>query len=794
MAQKGELSGTISDTSTNKPIANAEIFIEETGQTKYTNNKGIFLFSDLDYGKYTINIFATNYTNEKKIIEINQEKNEFNFNLSLLKMTIDEVVIKETSEQETHKLNNVENFALYAGKKTELIEIEKIQVNVASNNPRQIFKGIAGLNIQENDGAGLQLSIGGRGLDPNRTANFNTRQNGYDISADALGYPESYYTPPVQALRRIEVVRGAASLQFGTQFGGLLNFVFKDKIMNTHLNRKRQEAFSLTTEQTYGSFGLFNSFNSIGGSLKNMNYYSFYQYKKSDGQRPNSSLHQQTAFAKINWTVFKKLKIGLEYTYMNYLSQQAGGLMDFEFEQDPYQSKRERNWFAVNWNLAAFYATYKFNDKLKLNNRTFFLLAGRDALGDLGPINRPDPLRERDLILGKYKNIGNELRLQWRYSIKDKENSLLIGNRIYRGFAASQQGDADDGSDANFNFIDNNSIYSDYEFPSKNVAFFVENLFNISDKWTLTPGIRWEYISTAAEGFYTQRVFSGGQIIFEQQINEARGNNRSIFLSGIGTGYKPNDDIELYANFSQNYRSINFTDLTVQNPNLLVDSLLQDERGYNIDFGLRGNLKEKVYYDMTAFLLMYKNRIGVKDLIISDPILIEKTVDYRTNIGNARILGLEMYAESNLIKYWKEESDWACRYFINFSAISGKYTSGTNDIIGNQVELIPPINLKTGVNISWKSLKMALQYSYVHQHFSDATNAEFISNATRGWINSYQVMDFSAAYQWKFLTLSGGIDNLLNEKYFTRRTASYPGPGIIPALGRSFYVGLKVEI
>ena len=70
----------------------------------------------------------------------------------------------------------------------------------------------------------LQLSIGGRGLDPNRTASFNTRQNGYDISADVLGYPESYYTPPAEALGEIQIVRGAASLQYGTQFGGLINF------------------------------------------------------------------------------------------------------------------------------------------------------------------------------------------------------------------------------------------------------------------------------------------------------------------------------------------------------------------------------------------------------------------------------------------------------------------------------------------------------------------------------------------------------------------------------------------
>ena len=82
----------------------------------------------------------------------------------------------------------------------------------------------------------FQLGIGGRGLSPNRNSNFNTRQNGYDISADALGYPESYYTPPAESIERIEVVRGAASLQFGTQFGGMLNFRFKKGPQDKNLN------------------------------------------------------------------------------------------------------------------------------------------------------------------------------------------------------------------------------------------------------------------------------------------------------------------------------------------------------------------------------------------------------------------------------------------------------------------------------------------------------------------------------------------------------------------------------
>ena len=36
---------------------------------------------------------------------------------------------------------------------------------------------------------------------------------------------------------------------------------------------------------------------------------------------------------------------------MEYLAHQAGGLSDFMFANDPFQSNRERNWFEIKWFL-----------------------------------------------------------------------------------------------------------------------------------------------------------------------------------------------------------------------------------------------------------------------------------------------------------------------------------------------------------------------------------------------------------------------------------------------------------
>lgn len=791
VAQVGNVYGKILDASTRTPIANASVFFENKNEIIKTNSKGEFLFEKIENVNLTFVVYKENYATKTAVVPFDSNKNDdVIILLEKLNLQIDEVEITAKSGEDfgVRKLRNVEGTAIYAAKKSEVIELQNIVANQATNNARQIFKAIAGVNVWENDGAGLQLSIGARGLDPNRTSNFNTRQNGYDISADALGYPESYYTPPVQALKRIEIVRGAASLQYGSQFGGLLNFVFKQG------NKKKPIEF--TTENTVGSFGLISSFNSLGGEKNGWNYYTFYQRKQGDGWRDFSKFKQNTAYASLSKSISKKVKVGVEYTFMNYVAQQAGGLKDFDFAQNPQQSLRTRNWFKVDWNLAAFTLDYKISEKTKLNSRVFVLAAQRDALGELGRIDRPDPMTERDLIRGTYNNFGNETRLITRYDLGNQIATFLIGARYYQGFTTNEQGNADETSDANFTFLNPTDLEkSAYDFPSRNIAFFAENLFNLNEKWTITPGVRFEYIKTASEGFYKKTFIVGGQIQSVRRFEDAMENPRSLVLFGLGVGHKISKNAEAYANFSQNYRSINFSDLAVVNPNLIVDSLLQDEKGFNADLGIRGSFwKNKIKVDASIFYLRYQNRIGIGEIILPDPVVIEKAVAFRTNIGDARILGLETYVEADILNILnKKTKHLQLSLFTNFSLIHGEYLSGQSFVIGKNVELIPPINLKTGINFRWKNFKASYQFTYVGEHFSDATNAEFVSDATRGIIPSYHVQDIALVYSWKRFQFQTGINNLTNESYFTRRAVGYPGPGIIPSDARSFYGTIAIK-
>ena len=312
-----------------------------------------------------------------------------------------------------------------------------INNNLSTNNARQIYNQVSGLNIYQNDDAGLQLNIGGRGLDPNRTSNFNTKQNGYDISADVLGYPESYYTPPAEALEKIEIIRGAASLQYGTQFGGLINFVTKrpfEKEDNTYVIRG-----------TTGSNGLLSNFSSLNGSHRGIRYYTFFNYKKGDGFRTNSNFESKNGYINLIKDIKKNLSISFEFTFLEYLAKQAGGLNDKMFIEDPLQSNRNRNWFKVNWLLYNIKLRYEPSKRTLHTLNLFALDAERYALGyRSNRVAQEDPMQERDLIHGDFNNFGAEYKILLKEKIKSIRTASLLGFKLYKSNNKSQQGAGSD--------------------------------------------------------------------------------------------------------------------------------------------------------------------------------------------------------------------------------------------------------------------------------------------------------------------------------------------------------------
>ena len=800
------ISGQVTDVEGN-PVPDAEMYIKELERLEITNNEGAFLIENLTAGTYTIVVFAYEFEIIEQDVTINGNT-EFNPVMNPLKVqNLSEVVITQKREEifALKQLKKVDGTAIYAGKKNEVVLLDGITGNLAANNPRQIYSQVVGLNIYDNGDAGLQLNIGGRGLDPNRTANFNTRQNGYDISADVLGYPESYYTPPAEALEEIQVVRGAASLQYGTQFGGLVNFKFKQP--------NSSKKIEWTSRQTLGSYNLKTSFNSLSGTVGKFSYCTYFNYKEGNSFRPNSDYNSRNYFAHVGYQFSDKTKVTVETTFLNYLAKQPGGLTDAQFIENPTFSNRERNWFDVDWKLFSVRLDHKFSSKTDFSLNVFGLDASRSALGfRTNRVSQPDdPEEPRELLIDNFQNWGAEARLLTRYKLGDTESALLIGSKIYRTDNDQRQGPGTSAANADFNFADdefpNYERQSQFNFPNANLAFFGENIFNISPKLTLTPGFRLEHIKTESIGSYKNIVLDlAGNPLLNEEVEDNREFDRTFLLLGLGATYKLNSSVEFYGNFSQNYRSVTFSDIRVVNPSFQVDENISDEDGFTADIGFRGRHKNVLSYDVSAFSLLYDNRLGeilkseTQTNALGEEVETGSIVRFRGNIGTAFMYGLESFANWSVKETFFSASDkLKLNYFMNLALTNSEYLSSEEtNVEGNKVEFIPDVNLKTGLNFGYGNILGSLQYTYLSSQFTDATNAlQDVNDNQRGIegeIPAYDILDFSLSYVYKNWKLETGINNVLDNSYFTRRAAGYPGPGIIPSEPRTFYATLQFKL
>ncbi|GBF50293.1 TonB-dependent receptor [Leptospira ryugenii] len=738
------------------------------------------------------------------------------------------IQVKGKRESDRGQMNDIEGTNIYAGKKSEVIRLEKTNANLALNNTRQIYAKVPGITIWENEGSGIQPGIGARGLSPNRNWEFNTRMNGYDISSDVFGYPEAYFNPPMESLEKIEIIRGAASLQYGPQFGGMVNYVTKKADPN--------KPAKLEMKTTGGSYNTLNAYASISGTVGKFSYFTYVQSRTGDGWRDNADYKTQAGYVNLAYQATEKLKVSLEFTKSNYESRQPGGLTDMKFWDNPRQSLRTRNWFSAPWNVPALQIDYEHSSQTRTQIKFFGLYGERNSIGFTQAPNRLDSISPITLQFGNrqvdrdwYRNFGMEARQIIGYQLFDQTHSLSFGVRYYNANTDRiRNPNGNNGVDYAGNYSTDYDIREvslpecfdgstrcrtvNLKFSTLNYSAFAENLFRITDKLSITPGVRYEWIRTTGSGRINEKLPSNAQPfggnVFPQDFT------RSQVLYGLGAQYQITKHTNFYSNYSKAYRPVTFAEIYASNATYnTVDPNLKDQYGYNLDGGYRGKVGTWFQFDVGAFELRYNNRVGLL------PGAFPGQLNTVTNVGDSLHRGVEAYLEVDPILAFSEQAPYGSLSFFTSSAnVNARYIrwqdprlftdpaiySGQNLLaaetyyrIGNLVENAPSQIHRYGVTYHFKNtFSLTYLISYTGMAYSDAANTVTPSaDGQIGKIPRYMVRDIS--FRWTFVenySLTGGVNNLGNERYFTRRSGGYPGPGILPAEGIFYYIGLSVVL
>ncbi len=670
-----------------------------------------------------------------------------------------------------------------SGKKTEFVNLKTSSFILAEKTGRQIFSKIPGIIVYDMDGAGNQINIARRGLDPHRGWEFNVRKDGIMLNSDIYAYPASHYSIPLESVERIEMTTGTSSLQYGAQFGGLIHYVSK--------GADTTKAVAFENISAIGSFGLVSTYNSLGGTIGKFRYFAFLSSRKRDGYRDGEASENRAHLVRLEYLFSHKLRAQLEWTQSMYQFKSPGPLTDSMFIANPRQGTRTRNYYSPTISIPSLKITYTPSPRTSVQLVASRLYGDRSSVMFYLPATIADTINTninnfnpRQVDIDLFDSYTTEIKLDHTFQIFKKNQRLVAGVQVLSNeLTRRQNGIGTSGSDYDLSIVPN-SWRRDISMTSRNLAVYGENTTYISKKIKFNLGFRYE------QGVSTL----GGNIVNIPTEQTNFDLNRQFLLLSSSISYKATKKSEVYGAISQNYRPVILRDLTPADAFELIDPELKDAIGYNAEIGFRGSFHH-FSWDVNAYILQYNNRVGIVPL--EDNATTFTTL--RTNTGDSRAIGSEALLQLYLPLNEKIRLHlFTSSSFAFAEYVSGVVRAGSNaiDISGNRIEGVPKIMSTNGVQIQMKKLIFGFQVNYVGENFADPRNTiEPSATGGVGIVPEFTIVD--ATFRWeinRFVSVNAVLNNIFDRQYFTKRPLIYPGPGVWPSDGRNASLAVNVRI
>ncbi len=279
-------------------------------------------------------------------------------------------------------------------------------------------------------------------------------------------------------------------------------------------------------------------------------------------------------------------------------------------------------------------------------------------------------------------------------------------------------------------------------------AFYVQDEF-IHDRWSITPGIRFDRFSLDAKqaGFGAQAVSLSGSAVSPKLGVLFRATPQWSVYGNYASGFKAPNAFQVnnfFENVISGYR-------TIPNPNL------KPEKSQNIELGVRGRTGV-LSFDVAAFTGDYK------DLIENDR-QVGGVFGSRTNpatfqsvnIGRARISGFEIKGELDF-------TDNGNGFSVPFAYGQTRGRDRTNNRPLNSID---PSKASVGVKYQAPVWSVRLDaVNHARKKWSDIDGTE-VTTGTQFRTPAATTFDLSA--QWRIrkdLRLNAAIVNLTNKRYW----------------------------
>lgn len=619
------------------------------------------------------------------------------------------------------------------------------------------LKSVPGVVVREEEGYGFIPNIGMRGLNPNRSQKLLVLEDGVPVAPGLFLANESYYSPRIERMESIEVLKGAAGLRYGpTTIGGVINYKTKEPEDGVKVTAKAgSHGYHLLGLDAGGRSA---SGEAVGGISA--------VTAQGDGFR-NNGFDMNDVVLKGGMALGNNQWVGAKFSYYdNEINTSYVGLRPNEYKNDPTKNPAPNDYFLTDRYSFDINHELQINEDMKLNTLVYWSQLTRDywrrevlARTVNGTTFQPCD-NTVNCISGNnrtFEMVGVDSRLFVKHKAFGIGNEAEIGIRLHSDSLSNQKVSSKTDPNAR-----SGTLVTDDTQKAKGIAFYGQNRFILNDRLAITPGLR-------IESYEQER---------KNELNGDSGESANTeIMPGLGLTWQLNPHAQLFAGAYKGFSpAMVATAISADG----TDQELEAERSTNFEIGLRGKVNS-LTYEATAFHMDFDNQIVPQ----SESGGVGATV---TNAGKTLNQGLEGAVDYALGGGWSvgANATWVPTAKYNSTKIVGGI-----DRNGNRLPYAPELTANLSLNYKAGGLKTSLGAYHVSSQFVDPENTEAESaDGRRGEIPAYTVANLSANYAVnKQLNVFGTVRNLLDKKYIASRNPD----GIFPGAERNFEVGMNYK-
>ncbi len=631
-----------------------------------------------------------------------------------------------------------------------IIKLEELELKQPLST-QDALKTIPGLVIREEEGYGFIPNIGMRGLNPNRSQKLLILEDGVPVAPGLFLANESYYSPRIERMDSIEVLKGAAGLRYGpTTIGGVINYKTKDPEDGVKLTAKTgSHGYRLVSLDAGGA-------TQSGDTIAGINVIT----SRGDGFRHND-FDLTDVVLKGGTQIKDNQWLSAKFTYYdNEINTSYVGLRKNEYKNGSDKNPAPNDYFITDRKSFDINHEWDISSNVKLNtlvywsqlNRDFWRrdVKSKDANGTT--------FRNCDLTLTssqycmtgrnrEFEMMGIDSRMFILHNSFGIRNEAEIGIRLHSDHLSNKTVRSKTDPDARSGTLTGNVTEK-----ADGLALYAQNRFEFTNKVAVTPGVRVEN--------YDQKL--------KNELTGTKGNaSNTEVVPGIGATWQAIPQAQFFVGAFKGF-SPAMTATSISGGG--VDQKLDAERSTNYEIGVRGEMN-RLAYEATAFHMDFENQIVNQAL--------SSGVD-KANGGKTLNQGLEFALGYEIGSGWKLDGN------VTYVP-TAEFRNSDLGPKGNRLPYAPEFTSNVNFGYQLGSFKASLGAYYVSSQYVDSANTKVeTDDGTKGEISGYTTFNLNAYYAVdKYLSLFGSVRNLADKKYITSRNPD----GIFPGVERNFEVG-----